>query len=178
MMRWTCFGLAIVLALPGSLTGQSDSATRRQDGTLQETVRQDVQRATWRLEAIHYGKWFTGVGAVALTWLGAREHERSADAWSDLLAVCHVNSADCAVDATGRYLNAATEQHYQRSQRFDERARLRLLAGQAALLLTIGLFVLDLPHRKDGPENIPVAPLEISADPGSGTARLGLRLTF
>lgn len=126
----------------------------------------------------HYGKWVTAATAVAFTWLAVREHERSQDAWDRLLGICAGNSADCALGPDGRYLNAAAEQLYQTSLHYDGRARVRLLAGQGALLVTVGLFILDLKRGGNGPEDIPFAPLEISPDRRTGGARVGLRIAF
>jgi hypothetical protein len=140
----------------------------------------DAQRATRNAQrlTVHYGKWLTAATAVSLTWMGAHEHSRSADAWDALLNMCRANHADCALGPDGRYVNSAAEQYYGTSLHYDRRARTRLLAGQGALLVTVGLFILDLRHGKDGPENIPFPSLEISGDARTGDARVGVRLTF
>ncbi|HEX9611379.1 MAG TPA: hypothetical protein VF978_05780 [Gemmatimonadales bacterium] len=133
---------------------------------------------TWRRATVHYGKWVAAASAVALTWMGAHEHTRSSRAWDELMALCRDDNANCTLGPDGRYLNAAAESHYQSVRHYDRRARGRLLSGQGALLVTVGLFVLDFGKGKDGPGNIPLAPLEIAVDPGTGGARAGIRLTF
>jgi hypothetical protein len=146
-----------------------------------ENPQADGQRATGngqRATLLHYGKWLTAGTAVAFTWMGAHEHARSADAWDALVTLCRANNARCTLGADGRYLDAIAEEHYQRSLRYDRRARTRLLLGQGALLLTIGFFLLDRPQGDDGPENIPVAPFEVSADPRTGGVRVGMRIGF
>jgi hypothetical protein len=126
----------------------------------------------------HYGKWATAATAVTLTVLGAREHRRSADQWDHLLAICAGDHADCVLSPDGRYENPAAETYYRASMRYDRRARVRLLGGQAALLVTVGLFLLDMRHGKEGPKNIPFAPLEVTVDERRGGARVGVRLAF
>jgi hypothetical protein len=127
---------------------------------------------------VHYGKWLVAAAAVTFTALGAHEHVNSNREWSQLLALCTANNADCALGSDGRYRNVAAEQLYQSSLAFDRRARARLLAGQASLLVAASLFILDLRHPGGGPGNIPFAPLEFSGDVRAGVARLGVRLPF
>jgi len=124
----------------------------------------------------HYGKWATAATAVTLTILGAREHRRSADQWDQLLAICNGNHQDCVLGPNGHYENPAAEAYYQASIHYDRRARTWLLGGQAALVVSVALFLLDIRRGKEGPDNIPLAPLEIAVD-GFGT-RVGLRLAF
>ena len=125
-----------------------------------------------------YGKWATAATAVTLTVLGAREHRRSADQWDRLLAICAADHADCVLAPDGRYENPTAEAYYRASLRYDRRARIRLLTGQAALLASVGLFLLDMRHGNEGPKNIPVAPLEVTVNEWRGGARLGLRFAF
>lgn len=167
MTRVACATLLLALCAPRGTAAQ----------TVPGHFQRDVARGTWGHATVRYGKWLTAAGAVALTWMGAREHARSAAAWDDLLDLCRADNANCVLGANGRYLNAIAEAHYQTSLHFDRRARVRLLGGQGALLLSVGLFVIDLRRGKDGPENIPLAPLEIAPDP-SGGARVGVRLRF
>jgi hypothetical protein len=126
----------------------------------------------------HRAKWITGAGAVVLTALAAREHDRSNDQWHTLLRLCRANHAECVLDAAGRYENAAAEDLYQAALQYDRRARTRLLGGQAALLLTAALVLIDLRHGNDGPPNIPFDPLEVTPDLRARGVRVGLRLTF
>ncbi|MBI1967125.1 MAG: hypothetical protein HYS40_03970 [Gemmatimonadetes bacterium] len=135
-------------------------------------------RASWTRGVIHYGKWVTAGATVGLTVLGANEHRRSARAWDRLLAICQANSADCMTGSDGRYVNATAEYHYQLALYYDRRANRRLLGGQLSLLATAAMFIADLRHEKNGPENIPFAPLEVTASPAGDGARVGLRFTF
>ena len=133
----------------------------------------NVGRAT-----VHWGKWLAAGSAVAFSVMGAHEHSRSNGEFSQLLTLCRANNDDCLLGTDGTYLNPAAEQLYQTSIHFDRRARLRLLAGQATLLVAAGLFIADLTHQASGPENKPFAPLNVGLDRRTGGALVGVRLTF
>lgn len=133
----------------------------------------------WTGPVAHYGKWVTVATAMVFTGLAVREHDQSANAWDQLLAICRADNADCAVGPQGRYLNSIAESHYQRSLFYDARARRRLLFAQAALVVSAGLFIADLARGPNGPPNIPFDPnrLVLGTSPDGGT-RIGLRLQF
>lgn len=164
MMRRGGWLIVIALGAAPPLLAQGDSALGRRAGGAPPVV--------------HYGKWVAAAAAVTLTALGAHEHANSDRMWSQLLTLCRANNADCRLAADGRYANPAAEQLYQASLGFDRRARTRLLAGQASLLIAATLFILDLRHHSGAPGNIPFAPLEVSGAVGPGVARLGVRLAF
>ena len=132
-----------------------------------------VGRAT-----VHWGKWLATGSAVAFTVMGAHEHSRSNGEFSQLLTLCRANNDDCLLGSDRTYVNPAAEQLYQASIHFDRRARLRLLAGQATLLVAAGLFIADVTRHPGGPVNKPFAPLEVSGDVRTGGARVGVRVTF
>jgi len=123
----------------------------------------------------HYGKWLSAAVAVTLTGLGAREYVRSDQAYRQLLDTCRADTANCTFTPSGAYANAGSEQLYQTSLRLERRARVRLLAGQASLLLAAGLFLADHGRHADEPENIPY---HISVEPRAGGAQVGVRLRF
>jgi hypothetical protein len=125
---------------------------------------------------VHYGKWAAAALAGTFTALGAREHASSNRAFNQLFDMCRANTAECALQANGTYQNAGAEQLFQSSLHFDSRARVRLLFGQASLLLCAGLFFADLRHHGNGPDNIPYHPAELTVEPQGKGARIGLRL--
>jgi len=183
MMRATSALVAVVLCAPGLLRAQGDSVPRRHVGTLPASaavarVASLGQRATFQRVVVHYGKWLVAGGAVAFTVMGAHEHSSSNREFGALLSMCRADNTDCLLGPDGRYLNATAEQLYQSSIHFDRRARVRLLAGQATLLVAAGLFIADLAHHASGPGNKPFSPLEVSGDVRTGGARVGVRLTF
>lgn len=100
--------------------------------------------------------------------------------WDRLLDICRANNADCTLGPDGRYTNAVAEQEYQQALHFDRRANRRFLGGQVSLLATAALFIADLRGggSRQGPKNIPLAPLEVSAEPAGDAARVGLRFAF
>ncbi len=171
-MRATCLLSLLLLSTPAGLPAQQDSVARRHD------AQGAAAAPSWRRAAVHWGKWLPVGAAVTLTAMGAHEHDRSQREFRQLLAICRANNADCLLGPDGRYLNPAAEGLYQSSLTFDRRARSRLLAGQAALIVAAGLFIIDLRRHSGGPGNIPLAPLEVSADPSGRGARVGLRVAF
>jgi hypothetical protein len=127
---------------------------------------------------VHWGKWATAAGAIALTAMGAREHHYSDVEWNQLLDICRNNNSDCMVGAGGRYLNANAELLYQASLQFDRRARRWLLGAQATAFATAALFIADLRHHSDGPENIPFHPVSLDLSPTRSGATLSVRVAF
>ena len=102
-----------------------------------------ADHASWNRGLVHYGKWVSVALAVAFTGLAAHEHARSDDAFSQLLDICRADTAKCALGPSGSYVDPTSEQLYQTSLQYTRQARVRLLAGQASLLLAAGLFLAD-----------------------------------
>jgi len=126
----------------------------------------------------HYGKWVAFAFAGTFTALGAHEHENSNRVYNQLVNVCRDDNSACALGPDGAYLNPATEQIYQTSLHYDSRARLRLIAGQAGLLLAGALFLADL-HHGDDPGNIPFTPpAELLVAPKPDGAEVGVQIHF
>jgi len=92
--------------------------------------------------------------------------------------MCRSTDDACARGGDGRYLRSDAEALYQRSVYYDRRANRRLLGAQASLLVTAALFILDLRRRTGDPDNIPFAPLRVTATPTGGGALVGLRIAF
>ncbi len=136
--------------------------------------------ATWNVgrATVHWGKWLAAGGAVAFTVMGAHEHAQSNREFNQLLALCRSDNANCLLGTSGTYVDPTAEQLYQSSIHFDRRARLRLMAGQATLLVAAGLFIADLTRQAGGPVNKPFAPLKVAVDERTGGALVGVRLTF
>ena len=137
-----------------------------------------ADRAVRSRGLVHYGKWVTAALAVTFTALGAHEHTNSNQSFRQLLDLCRANNADCTLAPDGSYLMPTAEALYQASIDSDRRARVRLLAGQASLLLSAGLFLADLGRHAGGPDNIPYHPPKLSVDVRNGAALVGLRFRF
>jgi hypothetical protein len=123
----------------------------------------------------HYGKWLSAAAAITLTGLGAHEYASSDDAYRELRNICRADATRCAIGSSGSYTNAASEDLYQASIRYARRARVRLLAGQASLLLAAGLFLADHGRRGSEPGNIPY---HLTVESQGGGARVGVRVNF
>jgi hypothetical protein len=134
-----------------------------------------VRHASWSRGLVHYGKWAGAILAVAFTGLAVREHASSDDAFSQLLETCRAAPAKCALGAGGSYVNPASEDLYQTSLQHERRARVRLLAGQASLLLAAGLFLADHGRHDDEPDNIPY---HVTVESWAGGARVEVRVRF
>lgn len=119
---------------------------------------------------IRYGKWAALALATGFTGAGAVAHERADDHFQDLLAYCRTG-ASCALGADGRYADPTAEATFQRSVRDDRIARRWLLGGQAALLGSAVLFMMEL-SRKGGPPNIPFSPYLVA---GRNATQFGLQ---
>jgi len=131
---------------------------------------------TFRGTLVHYGKWLTAAGAVALTYSAAQEHQQSRREWNSLLAICRSARDACALGPNGTYLRGDAESLYQISRQHDKKANQWLFAAQAALFTTTALFIIDL-HPGQGPDNIPY-PSEIRlGGVGTGTG-VEMRLAF
>lgn len=70
--------------------------------------------------------------------------------------------------------NAARLQDSVAADAANRRARNWILGGEIGLVATGAMFLLDLIHRDDGPQNIPFIPLRVFASPG----RIGLSAAF
>jgi hypothetical protein len=172
--RWL---LVVALCAPGRVAAQQDSVPVPPHAARAAPALVEARR-TFGRGVVHYGKWLVAGSAVAFTVMGAREHDHSNHQFSALLAQCRADNATCTLSPDGRYLNAAAEALYQSSTAYDRRARVRLLAGQAALLVAAGLFIADLAHQAGGPANKPFSPLRVSRDGRTGRAQIGVRLAF
>ena len=158
MNRAMWMWLAVAICVPGPLTAQ--------------------ERATPRPAVVRYGKWLTAGGAVAFTIMAAREHRYSRGEWDALLAICRSGEDACLLGPDGRYLRGDAEARYRRSLYYDARANRRLLGAQATLLVTAALFILDLRSSRGEPENIPFAPVRVTASPADARVEVGLRFAF
>lgn len=105
---------------------------------------------------VRYGKWAALGVAAGFTVLGVAAHDRAEARYGDLLAYCR-EQRSCSIGLDGRYGSAAAEALYQRVLRSDRTARRWLIGGQAALVGSAVLFVIEL-KRKRGPDNIPYSP--------------------
>jgi hypothetical protein len=135
----------------------------------------DGQRNSFRHAVVHYGKWLTAAGAVALTYLAAEEHQQSRREWNSLLTICRSSRDACALGSNGTYQRDA-RRCIRISRRYDKKANEWLFAAQAALFTTTALFIIDL-HPGQGPGNIPY-PSEIRLGGVGGGTGVEMRVAF
>lgn len=131
---------------------------------------------TFRSTLVHYGKWLTAAGTVALTVLAAQENQQSQRQWKALLAICRSARDACLLAPNGTYVRSDAEALYRLSRQHDRKANQWLVAAQAALFTTTALFIIDL-HPGQGPDNIPY-PSEIRAGSLSTGTGVEMRLAF
>lgn len=131
---------------------------------------------TFRSTLVHYGKWLTAAGTVALTVLAAQENQESQRQWNALLAICRSSRDACVLGPNGTYVRGDAEALYQLSRKHDRKANQWLFAAQAALFTTTALFIIDL-NPGQGPDNIPY-PSEIRVGSLSNGTGVEMRLAF
>lgn len=124
--------------------------------------------------AIHYGKWATAVLALGFTGLGLRAHNGADADFRDLVDYCK-RAGGCTLGPDGRYANAEAEARYRAVVHGDRAARAYLVGGQAALVGSVVLFVLEL-KRGRGTRNIPYSGLIVR--PGRFGTRVGVRIAW
>jgi len=175
MRRTVCLLGALALLSSVRLAAQEGNSVTRFTSHVA-----DSSRGTWNVgrATVHWGKWLAAGGAAAFTVMGAHEHAHSNREFNQLLALCRSDNANCLLGATGTYVDPTAERLYQSSIHFDRRARLRLMAGQATLLVAAGLFIADLTRHAGGPVNKPFSPLKVAVDERTGGALVGVRVEF
>jgi hypothetical protein len=122
-----------------------------------------------------YGKWVLAAGALGMNYLAAKDHDRADDNFDLLEQRCFANSALCDLNDSGRYRDELNEIYYQQSVHYDRRARRLLIAGEAALIGSATIFVLELTRRTSKPNNIPFEADIRSLRQATG---VGLRVSF
>ena len=132
-------------------------------------------RAQGTSPLIRYGKWVLAAGAVGMNYLADRAHDRADNQFDILRSRCFDNRDLCALDGSGRYSDAGTEELYQASLRYDGHARRWLFAGETALVGAAAMFVYELTRHAPKPDNIPFEPEVRSLRQATG---VGVRIGF
>lgn len=157
---WRVAGLALCLTTLGpALHAQSpESGSRR----------------PWPVVLSHHGRWVGVASSAGLLAVAAFRHHDADRAFDALHDRCRTSPDDCVRLPEGAYRLADAESQYQEARRLDRHAQLWLIGGQASLVLTGTMFLLDLIYRDDRPPNIPLSPLSLYSAPG----KLGLATHF
>ena len=143
-----------------------------------DSMQAAAERAESRVSrVVSIGKWATlGVAAAGAAW-GFSESARADDMYRSLERACQADVERCASRTPdGGYTDAALEATYQDVLSVDRTTRRALFVGQAALLTSAVLFVLDLRHDPGRPD-IEYEPDRIRLAPGA-RGGVELRLQF
>jgi hypothetical protein len=124
---------------------------------------------------VKYGKWGALGVSLAFNAMAFRTHDRAQSAFRHLEGYCFPDPTRCETGPGGSYKDPVSERYYQQSLSYDRQTRVRLVAGETALLGTIALFVWEMSQPKGPPENIPFRP-EVSTH--DGVTHVGLRVAF
>ena len=109
--------------------------------------------------AAKYGKWALLAASVGFNLQALHEHHVADDTFAQLTGLCTAaDHSRCLTDASGAYVDPASEAIYQSSLRADRRARLWLVAGETVLLGSAAIFVWELSRPKGPSPNIPFTP--------------------
>lgn len=167
-MAVTRGGRAPALAVAGALLALGGGPAAAQDPPRPPDAR------PWIVSAARWVKWPTLAAAVGLTAVAITRKADADDYFDQLQVLCGDQPDDCALGLDGAYVSSQAESLYQETLRLDGQARNWMIGGQGFLFVSGGLFLLDLVAGSHKPENIPFAPLEAYATPGT----LGLRWRF
>jgi hypothetical protein len=132
------------------------------------------QGRPWFVGVSKVVKWPTLAAAIGFTAAAIVRKDNADEVYDRLQALCLEGSDNCRSGADGTYLNPEAESLYQETMRLDGHARRWMIGGQGFLVVSAGMFLIDLISGSSKPENIPFTPLEAWASPG----RVGLRWRF
>lgn len=132
----------------------------------------------WLVQVSHWGRWVGLVGAVGMIGVAAAEQESARDAFDAFETYCLDDPARCQLPPGGAnegpYADPRAEELFQEYAAHERLARGYLLGGQLTLVAAGGMFLIDLLHDDDQPENIPFTPFELY----STRNKLGLSFRF
>jgi len=124
---------------------------------------------------VKWGKWGASVVFVGLTAQGISRHDAADAAYRRLTGYCRTGGS-CVLGPDGTYADPRSEAFYQDVASGDRAARAWLIAGQAALVGAVALFIVELSYEH-GPGNIPYEPQAYVA-PGRGGVLVGMRVSL
>ena len=133
-----------------------------------------AQSKPWFVSLSHYGKWAALAGAGGLLTKGALRHRDANREFQTLTHRCRQTPTMCEQNPNGVYLNGEIEALSQRSRDLHHNARNWILAGEASLLTTGTMFIVDVLYHHEEPKNIPYSPFSVYAE----RDRIGLFMRF
>jgi len=117
---------------------------------------------------VKMAKWGLLGAAVGLGVFALARSTAAEDAYDELRALCLAGPSRCDHEA-GTYPDPDAERLYDRARNEDRSAQLGIYGGQAALLGSVALFIMDLRNDRE-PTNIPYP----GRSPGSRSTRFTL----
>lgn len=128
---------------------------------------------------LRVAKWTTLVGSVGSAAWGLWSHRRADERYAELERTCVSDPDRCAErNPDGSFVDGALEDAYQRVLSLDRRTRWAFVAGQAGVLASVALFILDM-SGDDQPAVIPYTPSTLEVGPaGGGGLSLGIRVPY
>jgi hypothetical protein len=129
---------------------------------------------TWIVGFSHYAKWGMLAGAAGFTTLSLRAHNDADTYFTGLKTFCSHANQQCQIGPDGAYLSSDAETLWQATARSDQEARWWLVAGEASLVVSGGMFLLDLVSGDSHPKNIPYTPFQVYTQP----SKVGLQFSF
>ncbi len=124
---------------------------------------------------VKYGKWGLLAASAVMNLLARSAHQEADAAFAEVADACTTDRTRCTVLPGGAYADPGLEQAYQRSLRYDRRARTWLVGGQTALAGAAVGFIWELTRPKGRPGNIPFEPEVREAN---GATLMGMRVSF
>jgi hypothetical protein len=167
MRRALAVAALLAVALASAVTAQQPDSMQAAAARAEDRMGSVIGVAKWAA---------LGVAAAGAAY-GFRESERADDLYQDLERACQADPLRCSSRTDGgAYSDPALEADYQTVLDIDRSTRSALFVGQAALLTSAVLFILDLRGDDERPD-IPYEPPQIRLAPGAGGG-LELRLQF
>jgi hypothetical protein len=140
----------------------------------QDLTPQPTGGRSWVAGFSHYAKWGVLASAVAFTALSLRAHSDADIYFSGLKQFCAHANDQCQTGPDGAYVNADAEHLWQATAQSDREARGWLIGAEASLVVSGGMFLVDLVSGNTRPKNIPFTPFQVYSKPD----RLGLQISF
>lgn len=128
------------------------------------------------ISVVRVSKWALLGATVGFGVYALRHTSRAQEHYDSLITACTTSPRRCDL-ADGRYVDAGIERLYQLTLEQDRRARVGIVGGQATLLGSVALFILDLRNGR-GPADIPYPGTGAAAAVAAPRVAAGLRLTF
>jgi hypothetical protein len=137
----------------------------------------EVNTRPWFADVSHVAKWPALAAAGGFIALAAARHGEALAVDREIETLCAEGDGRCSVTLLGSgplFTDSEVQALHERRSELRNAARGYLLGGQISLVVSGGMFLLDLIYGDDRPKNIPFTPLELH---GRGQ-EVGFRIRF